>query len=162
MEPLEQFLGKYAPAQMRIKAANDDELRRLGPDDGVLELDRAPAKTAVAGPPSDANARHLWVIWANGLPYILERAPNIQPPLQTGKVKHSNLTGGEPAACAGELWVDEIDAKRLYVNGDSGRYGPRSAEQLEEAVALFRTRGFAVESFGWDEDANMPAKVYRR
>ena len=162
MTPLEAFLRQYPPERIRIQAANEGELRHLGASDGVLELSGAPANTETQGGPDDPSACHLWVIWPEGVPYILERAPLVQPPLQTGKAKHSNLTGGADASCGGELWVDPVDASKLYVNGASGRYGPRTAKQLEDAVALFRSRGFTVESFGWDELNGRAWRVFRR
>ena len=83
------------------------------------------------------------------------------PPLASGKVKHTNLTGGQPASCGGELWFEAPYAKRLYVNGCSGRYGPQTAQQLEDAISVFRGLGYEVISFEWDTEANQPAKVLR-
>lgn len=156
------FLTRYPPALPRRAHANDDELRLLAEADGVLALDVAPAAPSTTGDPSDLSARHLWVIWPAGVPYILERAPAVSPPLQSGVAKHSNLTGGGAASCGGELWVDPVDPSKLYVNGASGRYGPKTPQQLVDAVVLIRDRGFQVESFGWDADTNLPARVYRR
>ena len=97
-----------------------------------------------------------------GVPYIHERALTVRPPLETGVAKHTNLTGGAPASCGGELWIDPVDPRRLYVSGASGRYGPDSEQQLNDAVDVMRGRGFLVESFGWDAETNLPARVYRR
>lgn len=103
---------------------------------------------------------HLWVFTANERPYILELA-QVVPALQSGRVKHSNLTGNGDASCGGELWIDPVRQERLYVNGCSGRYGPTSPEQLEDAVSVLRDAGFDVISFGWDADAGKPAMVLR-
>ena len=162
MQTLKEFVAKYPPSAPRRTPANDDEIRLIGTSDGVLDLDAAPAQTDAPGVPDDRDTRHLWVIWPSGVPYVLERAPNVQTPLASGVAKHSNLTGGAPASCGGELWVDSIDPSKLYVNGASGRYGPRTAQQLEDAVLLLRSRGFTVESYGWDSDVNLPARVLRR
>jgi hypothetical protein len=96
-----------------------------------------------------------------GIPYLLERA-RITPPLASGVAKHSNLTGGGMAACGGELWVDPLDEGRVYFNGCSGRYAPRSRVELEAIEALFTSMGLAVVSFGWDNDVGRPAMVLRR
>lgn len=161
MITLPAFMQKYPPAPPRRSPANEDELRLLGPRDGVLDLDRAPAATPVKGRPDEIAARHLWVIWGEGLPYLHELAPQVQRPLESGVAKHTNLTGGAPASSGGELWVDPLDDSKLYVNGASGRYGPRTPQQLEDAVALMRGLGFSVQSFGWDYDVDLPARVLR-
>jgi hypothetical protein len=103
---------------------------------------------------------HLWVFTASDRPYILEVA-KVAPELESGRVKHSNLTGGGSAACGGELWVDPADDFHLYLNGCSGRYGPTSPEQLKDAVSVLLDVGFRVTSFGWDVDAGRPAMVLR-
>jgi hypothetical protein len=101
---------------------------------------------------------HLWVIDASGVPYILERAP-VAPALAGGRVKHTNITGGGPAACGGELWFET--PTRLYVNGCSGRYGPAAPKQLDDAAEVFRDMGYEVISFGWDPATDRPAMVLR-
>jgi hypothetical protein len=162
VKTIEEFIARYAPTPPRRQRANDDEARLLEVDDGVLSLDSAPAQTDAPGVPDDRDTRHLWVIWPIGIPYILERAPRVRAPLESGVAKHSNLTGGQAASCGGELWVDSINPSKLYINGASGRYGPRTPAQLEDAAHVLRARGFEVESFGWDADTNLPARVLRR
>ena len=88
------------------------------------------------------------------LPVILEAAPNVQPPpLQSGVAKHTNLTGGAPASCGGELWLDTVSPDLLHVNGGSGRYwrrnDPRGPSKLADAVRVFEGLGFRVISAGW-------------
>ena len=94
------------------------------------------------------------------MPYILEVAA-ISPPLQSGRAKHTNLTGGRSASCGGELWFGTPHACKLYVNGCSGRYGPLTRQQLDDVVSVFTDFGYEVVSFGWDDGANMPARVLR-
>lgn len=159
---LSEFLEKYPPQPPRRPSANADESRLLDAADGVLQLDAAPARSSNAGALNDASTRHLWVIWPLGVPYLLESAPNVQAPLESGVAKHSNLTGAAHASCGGELWIDEADPSTLYVNGDSGRYGPLVEQQLEDAVTVLRMRGFTTKSCGWDADAARPAKFYRK
>ncbi|MFO0608190.1 MAG: hypothetical protein U0324_33805 [Polyangiales bacterium] len=161
MISLATFVQKYPPAPPRRAPANNDEIRPLGSLDGVLDVGPAPAVLRVTGKPDDIAARHLWVIWPQGIPYLHEQAPHVQSPLASGVAKHTNLTGGAPASCGGELWVDPANPSKLYVNGASGRYGPKTPQQPDDAVALIQGLGFSVDSFGWDHDVNLPARVMR-
>lgn len=158
------FVQKYPPRPPAKPPDNDGEVRLLGPDDGVLQLDRSPSTAtpevrAVPRKKGDPGC-HLWVFGVSDRPYILEVA-KVVPELESGRVKHSNLTGGGRASSGGELWVDPADSSRLYVNGCSGRYGPTTPEQLEDAESVLRDAGFEVTSFGWDTDAGKPAMVLR-
>lgn len=65
--------------------------------------------------------------------------------------KHTNLTGGGEAYLGGELWFFSVS--RIYVSGGSGRYPPADARQLADAVLVFETLDYDVESLGWDVDA---------
>lgn len=94
------------------------------------------------------------------IPAILELAV-VSPALESGRAKHTNLTGGGKAACGGELWVDPVVHSKLYVNGGSGRYGPTTTAQLDDAIGVFRSRGYEVVSFGWSEENDEPARVLR-
>lgn len=161
---LQDFIGRHPPLLARRPPSNNDELRQFGPADGVLILDGVPAR-GKQGPADDARTRHLWVFRApepTDIPYVLEGAPAASPRPVSGVAKHTNLTGGGTASCRGELWIDVSDARRLYVNGSSGRYGPRSPQQLDDAIEVFRGLGFDVESYGWDEDTNKPYSLYYR
>ena len=159
---LDEFRGRFPPHAPRRAPANEDELRRLEESDGVR---------LVGAPPLDVpeeyrrvpehsgdNACHLWVFHGEEIPHILEHAP-VAEALESGVVKHTNLTGGKKASCGGELWLDPIDDDKLYVNGCSGRYGPRTPVQLGAAVEVFEQLGYKVKSFGWDDEANAPERV---
>jgi hypothetical protein len=156
------FVLKYPPVAPRKPHDNEGELRQLGKDDGVLDFQRNPSASEVRAVPKKKGdpGCHLWVFTQENRPYILELAP-VVPELESGKVKHSNLTGGGKASCGGEVWIDPANASLLYVNGCSGRYGPASAEQLEDASSVLRDAGFEVKSFGWDFDVDKPAMVLR-
>jgi hypothetical protein len=108
---------------------------------------------------SGDDACHLWVFGEQSIPYILEHAP-VAETLDSRRVKHTNLTGGQRASCAGELWIDPTDDDKLYVNGCSGRYGPQTPAQLDAAVEVFEQLGYQVESFGWDHDTGAPERVF--
>ena len=58
------------------------------------------------------------------------------------------------AYVGGEIWF-ETDSS-LWISGDSGRYAPVSAVQLEESAAVFRSFGYRVQSLGWDEETDSP------
>jgi len=140
-----------------------DQARLLTAADGVISLTGAPFPTPVLGQPGLPAGKHLWVILPADLPVILETAPNVQPPpLQSGCAKHTNLTGGEAACCGGELWIDAVSASQLYVNGGSGRYQPRTSDELDDAVQVFESLGFQVVSMGWDDDNDRPARMLRK
>jgi hypothetical protein len=157
---LDEFVAKYPAFPSRRAPAHPDEHRPLRPADGVLELEQPPL-SGPQGDAGDSRTRHLWV-FALSIPYILESAPMATPKLATGFAKHTNLTGGGLASCGGELWIDSAEEGHLYVNGSSGRYGPRTKAQLEDAVEVFKKCGFRVTSFGWDDDTQLPHAVLYR
>jgi hypothetical protein len=155
------FNAKYPPHEQRRVSANADEDRQLGPSDGVNVFTSPPA----VGPPGDpdkSDNRHLWVFRPADAPYVLETAPLVAPRLASGVAKHTNLTGGTTASCGGELWIDEANQNRLYVNGASGRYGPTTRQQLEDAIDVFQSFGFEVVSFGWNDETQTPYTVLFR
>jgi hypothetical protein len=157
---LTAFVEQYGTQPPRI-APTGTEGRLLNESEGVRRMTKTPAQ-GPAGAPDDDATRHLWVFRPEDVPYVVESAPDAVPALTAGKAKHTNLTGGGAAACGGELWIDLANSGKLYVNGASGRYGPRTAKQLEDAVAVFRGLGFEVESYGWDDDAGWPYRRYFR
>ncbi|HUT54073.1 MAG TPA: hypothetical protein VM658_11845 [bacterium] len=138
-------------------------MRKLTSSDGVKLLTAPPASVSERRIPMKSGdpGCHLWVIDQSGIPYILEHAL-VTRPLQSGRVTHTNLTGGAPASCGGEIWFDPADEVLVYINGCSGRYGPDNSRKLEDAVEVVRQLGYNVPSFGWDSDADKPAKVLRR
>ncbi len=159
---LDEFLARYPPRPPARQPANDDELRKLTSADGIRWLMHPPVEAEEQAVPTRSGdpGCHLWVIDTTGVPYVLELA-QVTPPLQSGRAKHSNLTGGGAAASGGELWVDPVSPSRLYVNGCSGRYGPRTEVQLDDSVTLLQSMGYEVESFGWEHDTDKPARVRR-
>jgi hypothetical protein len=159
---LKAFAAKHPVQGPNKPHETQDQLRLLTIADGVVSLKRAPFPAPVAGRPGFPEGKHLWLILPTDVPVILETAPNAQPPpLQSGCAKHTNLTGGAPACCGGELWVDAVSASRLYINGGSGRYQPRTPIELEDAVQVFESFGFQVQSAGWNEENDKPARVFR-
>lgn len=160
---LAAFLARYPPQAPQKEPANADETRLLTEREGVRRLERVPALNEVGtGRPERKGdpGCSIWVIDRTGIPYILERTP-VVPALESGLVKHSNLTGNQPASCGGEIWFETEQATHLYVNGCSGRYAPTTPDQLEDACQVLRGLGFHVTSFGWDQDAKRPHTVLR-
>ena len=126
------------------------EAIQLGTGDGVRTLESAPATGIRTGHPPTPSLnreslhRYLWVIDAQGIPYIIEL------PIQAigGSPKHTNLTGGGKAYVGGELWFASPES--VYISGGSGRYHPADTHQLDNAVEVFESFGYSVTSLGWD------------
>lgn len=153
---------KRPPAADRI--THLDQVRRLTQTEGVRYLDVAPVSDVMPGhPPSEeraGNACHLWVFDEAGVPFIFEHAP-VAHELNDRAIKHTNLTGGDSAYCGGEVWFAAATTNQVFVSGASGRYRPRAAEELEDAIAVFRDFGFKTTSLGWDPQTNAPQRVLR-
>ncbi|MDI7268801.1 MAG: hypothetical protein QME96_12490 [Myxococcota bacterium] len=158
-----EFVTRHLPRLPSKPHANEDELRRLRSEDGVRLLDAPPPEATERHVPAKRGdpGCHLWVIDGSGMPYILERAP-VAPPLKSGTVKHTNLTGGAAASAGGEIWFDPAEDHRVYVNGCSGRYVPRTPQEMDDVAAAVQGLGYEVVNFGWEADTNRPAAVLRK
>lgn len=108
--------------------------------------------------PNSGLNTYLWVIMPDSIPYILEEAA-IKDSLESKRVTHTNLSGGNDAHCGGELWVK--DAQSFVISGGSGRYRPRSKTELDHITSSFRGCGFRVASLGWDEEISGPVRYLR-
>jgi hypothetical protein len=97
--------------------------------------------------------RHLWAVIVEAVPYALEKCA-FGSSLPSGVIKHSNLTGGRPAYCAGEIVF--LTVSELIVNGCSGRYGPRTREEMYDVARAFRRSGYGVWTMGFDAETNRP------
>jgi hypothetical protein len=140
----------------------DDEDRQLTPAEGLQSFDVPPCKNIVLGvPPAKdgeaAGEKYLWAIMPKAIPFALELLPGIV--LKRGRLAHTNLTGGADAHCGGEVWF--IDSERIVINGGSGRYRPRSSEELEAVARAFKESGYKVASMGWDFGVDAPARSVR-
>lgn len=156
---IEEFRCRYCLRSPQ-RPSSPSEQRRLSKADGLRVLCHAPARGVLLGAPpysriDQGKHRYLWVIDANGIPYIRES------PIQAicnDKPKHTNLTGGGEAYLGGELWFKSCTD--LYVSGGSGRYPPIDGDQLDCAVQVFRDFDYDVTSLGWDEGTDT-ARRYR-
>jgi hypothetical protein len=142
---------------MQRPANNADETRQMSLSDGMQHLQESPASVTTIATcvqlPTSAEAansgRHLWVISDVEVPFALESCA-WGAKLQTGRIKHSNLTGGGNAHTGGEIWF--VDGTKIVVNANSGRYGAASANEFDEVVAGFKNCGYKVASMGFDID----------
>lgn len=136
---------------------NDDELILVSPENGKERWEDGPGVPGVDPAPPTIDQSHselrLWVIDASEVPHVLETNA-FGATLQTGKLKHSNLTGGADAHCGGELVLVAKDI--VAINGKSGRYGPRSRREMDAVATAFRASGYGVWSYGYDEGTNTP------
>ena len=122
--------------------------------DGLREFGTPEAQPHVvaAAPTSRGQAvvgRHLWVIGLTDMPYAIEEC-EFGRGLETGIIKHTNLTGGADAHCGGEAWFLADDT--VIINGSSGRYGPVNKAQLDAAALAFKACGYKVASMGFDDE----------
>lgn len=141
--------------------ANDGQLVQISSDDGLMQwvdgIHSSPMQCPAESPlltESDVKNPMLWVVRQDDVVWAEERG-QFGRRLESGVLKHTNLTGGAPAYSGGELIVLEQQST-IVVNGNSGRYGPRSVAELEAVVMAFAASGFGVWSMGYDEDVNRP------
>jgi hypothetical protein len=137
------------------RIANDDELRRLTPEEGLQTWDDGPDLGTTDGTPPvvDGSKVHLWVVKSDEVVHAREHLPIAQE-LQSKIIKHSNLTGGSRAHCGGELVF--ASAGEIVLNGSSGRYGPGSESEMNAVAKAFKESGYGVWSYGWDQSIDKP------
>lgn len=101
----------------------------------------------------DRSRARLWVVGVDEVVHALKTG---KFGLTRGRseLKHSNLTGGDEVFCAGELII--LDESTVVVNGDSGRYGPRDASEMDIVLRAFAESGHRTYTTGYDGDANIP------
>jgi hypothetical protein len=99
------------------------------------------------------DGRHLWVVREVDVVHASERSP-FGKNVEKGVIKHTNLTGGAPAYSGGELIF--LDERTICLNGRSGRYGPRTAEEMTAVAKAFKKSGYHVWSCGFDSEAAEP------
>lgn len=152
------FRTQYGPAWGPRKTPNAQESDQLDAAGGLKELIDGPGQDDGASDrlqPFSAESlpvsTRLWVVRADDVAYAAEVC-DFSTGMIGGKLKHTNLTGGEPAFSGGELLI--LNDNTLVVSGDSGRYGPRSADEMLDVAIAFRNAGYTVYSTGYDEEAS--------
>lgn len=161
-EQLRQIIG--TPRGPRRPDADGQQYTNMSHQEGLLLWRDGPyagnskTKPTIAAPnlPPDVISanQHLWVVRIQDVAYAPERC-EFGRSLRSGVIKHTNLTGGEPAFSGGELYM--IDHSNVVITGCSGRYGPSTREEMEAAAKAFANSGYGVWSMGWDDEADLPA-----
>lgn len=153
-----KFRKRYGPAWGPRIVGHASELDQMGAEDGLEEFvdgpgekRRLPLQIAPLDPASLPTPRRLWVVRSADVVHAEEECA-FGSARSAGKIKHTNLTGGAPAFAGGELVA--LDGVTLVVSGDSGRYGPRNADEMHHVALAFKESGYAVYSPGYDEEAN--------
>lgn len=146
------FRASY-PAKHPMKpAGHDDEFKLIDAPD-LVHLCDGPGADAPGNPPEigrEPDGVKLWAVRPDDVVHALEVC-DIAGSLNDGVIKHTNLTGGEPAHCAGELLV--LDEATLVVNGGSGRYGPTSEAEMLAVVKAFKDSGYGVWYYAYDDES---------
>lgn len=146
------------------RVAGQDEKRDVTAHEDISSFRAAPAAPWTPGipplnAPGDGEQKFIWVIRTDAVPYACERCPIGNTIEGRGKLAHTNLTGGGDAYCGGELWFQT--ERKIWLTGGSGRYPPRSAEELEAVVSAFRAAGYEVTCPGWSSQMGHPVRYFR-
>jgi hypothetical protein len=146
---------------------HDDECILITDADGLRYLEDGPVATGTSPPTESppliddarANDAFLWAVRVEDVPIAPEKCDFARAAagLPENKIKHSNLTGGAPAYCGGEILF--INDEILVISGRSGRYGPRSEAEMLAVARAFRESGYHVLSMGWDSGAGYPSPL---
>jgi hypothetical protein len=104
----------------------------------------------------DPTTKHLWLIAPDDVRVAVENG-HLGKTCARGRLAHTNLFGAVVAHGGGEVWFR--DETHVWLNGGSGRYPARSAEELESCADGFRKAGYRVCCFGWDAARDAPARV---
>jgi len=169
LPPTDELAGyrkDYPARDMRRDPNNQDELILMPHSEGLYELSVPPVSitdfprhsSLPTTEQTAPEARHLWVIRPDGVPVALE-ACQWGKDLESGCIKHSNLTGGGQAHSGGEIWF--IGEDRIAINAASGRYGAESAAEFKIITDAVRRSGYHVASMGFDLDnISIPNTVF--
>lgn len=164
------YRSQYSARKSLIQVSNKDEVEQINAQQGLFTWDRAPQKENVESISFDQfklsedrypfqELKQLWVISGDSVVYALELGKFGLARVR-GRLAHTNLTGGGVAYSGGELWFMD-GSRQLVLNGASGRYRPRSSDEIDCVCEAFSATGFDVISMGWDEGTNEPRRVLR-
>lgn len=140
-----------------------DEVHDLSGNADVGSVVVPPVAAVLRGEPrrdwtSRPAATHIWLVLYEDVRLALEEGTSGRTTAR-GRLAHTNLSGGSPAFAGGELWFR--DESSVWLTGGSGRYPPRSAEELDDLSAAYRAAGFTVCCAGWDSEIAGPARIFR-
>lgn len=156
-----EFRTKYNPPRPPRDGLvkNSGEVTQMSEADGLC-IWKDGAAAALSSQPSVPRiddtmtvGLKLWAVRDENVVHADESCP-FGRGLETGVIKHTNLTGGGNAYCAGELIF--VAESTIIVNGFSGRYGPRTADEMKDVALAFQKSGYHVWSSGFDEEAGRP------
>ncbi|UYK65069.1 hypothetical protein NG831_12530 [Xanthomonas sacchari] len=139
--------------------ANQGQVKQMLPSDGLLLWTDGPVTTKQKAPEkplltqAQVKLAHLWVVRKEDVVHAQEHCA-FGKELESGLIKHTNLTGGDPAFSGGELVF--IDNSTIVINGNSGRYGPKGSEEMKRVAHAFAKSGYRVWSMGFDTETNRP------
>jgi hypothetical protein len=138
---------------------NDDQLRQLAESEGLEQMGDGPGAAVQGATPklekNDPNIR-LWVVRAADVVHAQENI-TFGASLVSGVIKHTNLTGGEPAHSGGQIVIVSVGV--LALDGGSGRYGPQSEEEMTDVAKAFTDAGYGVWSYGYDEESGWAFRI---
>ena len=100
---------------------------------------------------------HFYLVGSHVSTFALESGPHGES-LHSGYVKVTNLTGGRPAHCGGELWF--TDPSTIIFTGSAG-YPVRGQKELDDLARAFERAGFDGGHMGFDAEVGMPSRVLR-
>jgi hypothetical protein len=156
------LIGEARPVNPRI-TPTADELKMMTEAQGLKSwIDGEAPKGAAAPQPvpvpdeSYPERQQLWVVRQEDVVCAHEHC-DFGKTLENGVIKHTNLTGGASAFSGGELVP--LDGGTMMISGRSGRYGPRTSEELFAVARAFADSGYGVWLVGWDEDAKEPGPI---
>jgi hypothetical protein len=134
-----------------------DEFEQIPADQLDHWQDGGPT-TNLMDPPEflDEGARDKVRLWVVGVEDVVHAPKNCSFGLSRSRkeLKHSNLTAGGLAYSGGELFV--VDESTVVVNGDSGRYGPRNGDEMNNVLKAFLESGHRTYTTGYDTDVGEP------
>lgn len=140
--------------------ANPDQVKRMTLADSLqmfVDGNHHQSQPAHTAPPllraEQVEDAHLWAVRREDVVHAAERCA-FGAKLTSHVIKHTNLTGGDAAYSGGEMLFLGDDT--IVVNGCSGRYGPRSKEELLVVVTAFAESGYKVMYMDYDEETNRP------
>lgn len=160
-QAFDRFRHTY-PERNCPPVGHEDERREMTGDDGLEQWRDGSGKVVHGEPPAIEKSHpelRLWVVRADDVVHALERG-GFATTLNGGRVKHSNLTGARPAHCGGQLVFLEDNA--IALDGGSGRYGPRSKDEMIAVAKAFRGSGYEVWTYGWDDENAWPFRIGSR
>ena len=159
-QSFDEFRAKYPARECppeRIE--NNDQLKLMAESDGLEYLTDGPGTAVKSQVPEiekgDPNIR-LWVVRQADVVHALESV-GFGAKLASGIIKHTNLSGGEPAHSGGQLVI--LSENTMAIDGGSGRYGPQSNQEMTALAKAFTNAGYGVWSYGYDEESGCPFRI---